>query len=469
MHEYGFLALIPPLVVIVFALWMRRSFEPLLIGCVVGYAMIAWHGANGSIGEMFAAFPANMIGPGDGDDPIGLYKIMMDEANVWVILVCGLYGSLIYLLLKSGSIHAFGQWMLQYAKDRRSAKVISWLLGLIVFIDDYMSALSVGVTMRKITDRYNISREMLALLVNTMAAPLCLIVPLTTWTIYVGGLLEENQVVAEGDGLAGYWATIPYMFYAWAIVIIGLLVALDKFPLFKRMKLAEERAQATGQTSPDGSQKSTIQTEENNRATHWHFILPLLTLIGSTLLLDNDALKGVMLTIVLTMGYYWFSKLQPFDEMADGIWEGFNTMVFALAILMMSYLLKDVNDQMGLTQYVIDAVKPFLPAQLLPVGVFISMGIIAALTASNWGLYAVAIPIVVPLAQVLGADVWLTVAALVSAGGFGSQTCFYSDTTVLTTNSTECHPIELMFTQLPYTLTAAGIASVLFVVFGYML
>lgn len=468
MHEYGILALVPPLVVIVAALWMRRSFEPLLLGCLVGYGMIAYHDsfalvakgeASGTFDAMFQAFPTNFID--------GLMKVMKDEANVWVILVCGLLGSVLYLMINSGSIYTFGNWVLQYVKSRKSAMLMSWFLGLFVFIDDYMSALTVGNTMRKISDRFRISREMLAFMINSMAAPLCLIVPLTTWTVYVGGLLKEANWATSDKGLPEYWIMIPFMYYGWTIVIIALLVALGWFPLLGKMKKAEARVETSDEFSPPGSPKADVLPSGTN-TTHWHFILPLLVLVGATLWFDNDALKGAMATIVFTIGYYYLTKVHPYDEMGDGIWLGFNTMVFALAILMVSYILKEVNATMGLTEYVIDSVKPYISPQLLPVIIFISMGVIATLTASNWGLYAVAIPIIIPLSVATGAHTWLCLAALVSAGGLGSQLCFYSDTSVLTTTSAEVHPIEMMWTQLPYVGIAAGISSILFIVTGYM-
>jgi tetracycline resistance efflux pump len=465
MSEFGAMSLIPPLVVVVAALWMRRSLEPLILGCLVGYGMIAWRTPNEEASNVLGV--KNVFFDTIDNFIAGLYKVMTDEANVWVILVCGFLGSVIYLLINSGSIYAFGDWATKYVKSRKSALLMSWILGVIIFIDDYMSALAVGNTMRKITDKYKISREMLSFMVNSMAAPLCLIVPLSTWTVFVGGLLEENKIVSEGDGLGGYWETIPFMFYGWVIVFIALGVAMGWIPLLGKMKKAEMRAAATGQTSPDGSPLSEIQTMGKN-TTHWHFILPIVVLIAATLFFDNDALKGAIVCIIFTIVYYMISKVQPFNEMGDGVWAGFNTMVFALAILMASYVLKEVNAAMGLTEYVIEGVKPYISSHYLPVIVFLSMGVIAVLTASNWGLYAVAIPIVVPLAQSIGADVWLTIAALVSAGGVGSQLCFYSDTCVLTTTSTECESQEMMWAQMPYVLAAAVISSVLFIAAAYM-
>ena len=144
-------------------------------------------------------------------------------------------------------------------------------------------------------------------------------------------------------------------------------------------------------------------------------------------------------------------------------------MVYALAILMMSYVLKDVNDKMGLTQYVLNAVSPYVSKELLPVIVFASLSLISVTTGSSWGLYAVAIPIVVPLAQHLGSNVLVNCGAVVSAGVFGANACLYSDATVLTSQSTENSNLDNGIAQLPYAFFAFGLSCIAYLCFGYFM
>ena len=442
----GIYTLIPPLVVVLFGIWTRRAFEPLLIGCLVGFVMIAP-----------TAFPGNFVD--------ALKKTLQSEDMVWVILVCGMYGSLIQLIIKSGSVMAFGDYILRYVKTRRTALVATWFMGLFIFIDDYMSALATGVTMRKVTDTYKVSREMLAFMVNATAAPMCLLIPMSTWSIYGGSLLETNKIVEKGHAFEGFLNTIPFMFYPWAITIIALLVALGYFPLIGKLKIAEQNAFNTP------SVKTIIETTDNknlsNKTNPIHFLLPLSILITATLWLDKDALKGVLVGVSFTFFYYWLTRVMTFAEISDGIFEGFKSMIEALAILTMSYVLKKVGDEMGLTPYVIESVKPFLSKGMLPVVVFLALSFISYTTASSWGLYAVAIPIVIPLAQAIGANVWLSLAAVFSSGGFGSQASFFSDVTVLTSNSTECPNVQLSFAQFPYSIISLIIAALLFLVCGF--
>ena len=442
----GIYTLIPPLVVVLFGIWTRRAFEPLLIGCLVGFVMIAP-----------TAFPGNFVD--------ALKKTLQSEDMVWVILVCGMYGSLIQLIIKSGSVMAFGDYILRYVKTRRTALVATWFMGLFIFIDDYMSALATGVTMRKVTDTYKVSREMLAFMVNATAAPVCLLIPMSTWSIYGGSLLETNKIVEKGHAFEGFLNTIPFMFYPWAITIIALLVALGYFPLIGKLKIAEQNAFNTPSVKP------IIETSDNknlsNKTNPIHFLLPLSILITATLWLDKDALKGVLVGVSFTFFYYWLTRVMTFAEISDGIFEGFKSMIEALAILTMSYVLKKVGDEMGLTPYVIESVKPFLSKGMLPVVVFLALSFISYTTASSWGLYAVAIPIVIPLAQAIGANVWLSLAAVFSSGGFGSQASFFSDVTVLTSNSTECPNVQLSFAQFPYSIISLIVATLLFLVCGF--
>lgn len=446
------LCLVPPLVVVSLAIVIRRAFEPLLIGCLVGFVLI-----NPT------AFPGNFVK--------ALTETLQEEDMVWVILVCGFYGSLIHLIIQSGGVFAFGTYVLKYVKNRRQALLATWLLGIFIFIDDYMSALATGVTMRKITDNYRISRVMLAFLVNATAAPVCLLIPMSTWSIYAGKLLESNHVVAKNGGFNGFLHTLPFMFYPWIVVLMALLVALGVVPLFPKLKKAEIKA-AEGDLSIQTVAKHTAPEEvelTERKGKPVYFFLPLAFLIGATLWLDKDALQGVLAGLAFTFFYYWFSRIMPFTALTDGVFEGFKTMVFALAILTMSYILKRVGDEMGLTPFVIASVKDFLSRGALPAVIFVVLSFISYTTASSWGLYAVAIPIVIPLAQALQANIWVTLAAVLSSGGFGSHASFYSDVTILTASSTEADNMELSFAALPFNILALALAALLFLLAGIYL
>lgn len=198
---FGWLSIIPPLVVILVSILLRSSFEGLLIGCIVGFIMIdGWGFFDGFISS--------------------LYAVMTDEDTVWVIVVCGLYGSIMALMIRSGGAKKFGERMLERIKTKRQALMGTWFLGIFVFIDDYLSALTTGITMRNVTDKFKIPREYLAYIVNTLSPPLCVIVPISTWTLFIGVQLEESGFAAAGEGLKTYFSVIPFVAYGWVSVLM---------------------------------------------------------------------------------------------------------------------------------------------------------------------------------------------------------------------------------------------------------
>ncbi|WP_183572938.1 Na+/H+ antiporter NhaC family protein [Mucilaginibacter sp. X5P1] len=454
---YGAIALIPPAVVIILAIKQRTSFEPLLIGCLVGYAIIGYHEHTNFFTNFVNSFE----------------KVMGNSDSVWVILVCGLYGSLIGLMVRSGGTFKFGEWALKRIKTEKGALMGAWGMGLFIFLDDYLSALTVGLSMRKITDAFKIPREKLAYIVNTTAPPWCVVVPISTWTIFIGNILETSHVAPKGQGLSTYWKMIPYVCYGYVSVLIIPLFIYGVLPWFGKLKQADIRAQETGQlTASEFNDTATMDITAMNPAKSSkiiYFLLPIVVLLAATIFFDIDALKGVMVAVAFTFVYYLVIKVGTFRQLSETLFGGFNSMIYALAILMMSYVLKDVNDKMGLTQYVLHSASPYLNKEFLPVIIFASLSIISVTTGSSWGLYAIAIPLVVPLAQHFGSNVLLNCGAVISAGVFGANACLYSDATVLTAQSTECNNLDHGLSQLPYALIAFSISALVYVLLGYVI
>jgi tetracycline resistance efflux pump len=452
---YGAIALIPPAVVIILAIKQKTSFEPLLIGCLVGYAIIGFHDKSNFFTNFVDSFKS----------------VMGDKDSVWVILVCGLYGSLIGLMIRSGGTLKFGEWALTKIKTKRGALMGAWGLGLFIFLDDYMSALTVGFSMKKITDAFKIPREKLAYIVNTTAAPWCVVVPLSTWTIFVGNILETSHVAPKGQGLVTYWKMIPFVSYGYVSVLIIPLFIYGILPWFGKLKKADIRAEETGQlVASEFNDVAVLDVSPMNPAKPSkliYFLIPMVVLLVATIYLDKDALKGVMVAVAFTFLYYLIIKVGTFKQLSETMFGGFGSMLYALAILMMSYVLKDVNDKMGLTQYVLHAASPYLNKEFLPVIVFVSLSVIAVTTGSSWGLYAIAIPLVVPLAQHFGSNVLLNCGAVISAGVFGANACLYSDATVLTAQSTECNNLDHGLSQLPYATIAFCLSSVVYIIMGF--
>jgi tetracycline resistance efflux pump len=446
--DYGAISLIPTFVVLALAIWSHRTIESVIAGAIVAFIIT-------SQGNFLSALSEAAL------------TVMQDENTGWVLLVCGLYGSFIALLVKGGGAQAFGDLVTRYVKGKKGSLMWTWALGLVIFLDDYLNSLTVSSSMKNVTDKYRTSREMLAYVVDSTAAPICLIIPISTWAVYFAGLMEKNGVAPQGEGINVFIQSIPYMFYPFVAVTIVPLVILGVIPLMGRMKVAEARAEATGQVIPPGSEHiqmdDTYEGGNGEKASLSLFFLPIAALIFFTVWFDIDVLMGVMAGILITLVQYFAKGVLKPTEMFDTLLDGLKVMVPVLTILVSVFIFIEANNAIGLTEYVIRTVAPYMTAQTLPVLTFVTMAFISFTTGSNWGVFAIAIPVVFPLAQEVGVSVPLMAGALFSASGFGSQACFYSDSTVLTAQGAGCAPYEHAITQLPYALIAAGISAVGFV------
>jgi tetracycline resistance efflux pump len=453
--DYGFLSLVPTLVVLLIALTTKRTIEALLGGSIVGFIII-------SQGNFFQNFADTGL------------RVMADPTIGWIILVCGLFGSIIAMLVRSGGALAFGNFVVRFVKNRSGALVVTWLLGIVVFIDDYLNAITVGSVMQKVTDRFKISREMLAYVVDSTGATVCILIPFSTWSIFVAGLIDDANLDFGGTGLSIYISAIPFMFYAWVAILVVPLVAIKIIPALFAMKKAEDRAINTGQTIPTGSEnegiaKNDVIESQRNNPKFYNFFIPLLSLIFFTIYFDIDAYKGVLIATAITIILYSIQRMMSVAEIFDTAIEGFKSMIYPLAIVVSSFILKDVNDSLHLTEYVINGVKPIISPAFLPALIFIVLAAIAFSTGSFWGLFAISLPIIIPLAIQMDVNLSLAIGSVISAGAFGSHACFYADATVLSAKGSGCKSVDHAITQLPYVLISAAIATVLFIIAGFLI
>ena len=437
--EPGLSSLLPAAVAVVTALSTRRPIESLLAGVLSGLLLLDPGAAVSNFSDI-------------------LLSVMMDETIAWVIIVCGLMGSLIALVMRVGAANAFSRSLAARAKDGNSALLYTWLLGLLIFIDDYLNALAVGAAMRKVTDKYRVSREKLAYVVDSTAAPICVLLPVSTWAVFFAGVLESAEVAAPGEGIALYVSGIPYMLYAWFAACLVPLVALGKLPDLGAMKAAETAAK-------EGSAAPVQELEEkpSDNARHarvYHFLLPIIALLGFSIWYDLDVQLGVIVAVAFTVLLFGVQGLMSWTETLDTVMDGIKLMVPALSIVVVAFMFKEVSDRLGMALYVIESVTPYMTPVSLPVMVFITMALISFASGSSWGVFAIAIPIVMPLAASVGVSAPLAIGALISASAFGSHACFYSDATVLAAQGSGCGVMEHALTQLPYALIAATLTAV---------
>ena len=435
------LVLLPAVITVCVAVVSRRPIESLLAGILVGLLM---------------------LGPTTALDQFSstLLEVMMSETIAWVIIVCGLMGSLIMLLLRAGSVDAFSAALAAKAKSSKSALMYTWLLGIIVFIDDYLNALAVGAAMRKVTDQFGVSREKLAYVVDSTAAPICVLVPISTWAVFYASLFQESGFAEPGQGMELYISAIPYMIYPIVAVLLVPLVALEIIPAFGPMKAAELRSAQSPLRQP-----ATLTDEDNTpdpdrEVRLYHFLLPLATLFGFTLWYELDVQIGVIASVTLTILLFGAHRLLAWTEMFDAVLDGIKMMLPALTIVVIAFVFKEVNDQLGLPNFVIANIAPLMTPLLFPVITFLTMALISFATGSSWGVFAIAIPIILPLATSVGVSIPLAIGALLSASAFGSHACFYSDATVLAAQGSGCDVIDHALTQIPYALIAAAMSCI---------
>ena len=440
--DYGFITLLPTILVLGLALWSRRTLESVLAGALAAFFIME------GLGFLDAMAQATLA-------------TLMTEDVAWVMLVCGLYGGFIALLVKGGGSYALGRALISRIETKRGGLLATWSLGLVIFLDDYLNSLTVGATMKAVTDRFRTSRAMLAYVVDSTAAPLCLLVPLSSWGAYFASLLEQNGVAAEGQGIAVFIETIPYLFYPMVALLIVPLVAVGVIPLVGPMRRAEELAERTGDLG--ASEDQALAVEENARGGMSVFFLPMIAMVLFTVFPSVDLLRGVIAGILFTFAYYALWRVMPILEVFDTCIEGIKSMVPVLAMLLTLFVFVEANDRLGLTPYVIDAVSPFMTAGMLPVVVFVTVSALSFTTGSNWGVIAITMPIAFPLAQTFDVSIPLVMAALFSASAFGSQACFYSDSTVLSAQGAGCTTHQHAVTQLPYALLGAAVAAMLFI------
>lgn len=370
-ESWGMLSLLPTLLVLVTAVVSRRPFESMIAGCVAGLVMLN---------------PFDLVSP--FADNISL--VLGNETIIWVVLVCGLMGGLIQLLEISGCLDGFNEWLQKIIKSRRQSLLATFGLGVVVFIDDYLNCLAVSTSVKKLTDVYNVSREKLAYIVDSTAAPICIIVPISTWAVFFAGLLEENGVAKDGDGLTLYISAIPFMAYAWFALIIVFLVAYGILGDWGPMKKAEARAKA-GNPVPEAFKKeelvSHVQAKRtlSFKANIANFAFPMLLLIVSTIYFEIDLLRGALFTCFVTIILYWVQGILNFETQVEAIFKGFKVMLYPLSTVIGGFFLKEVNDSLGMTTYVIDSITPYMTIIIFPAVIFAVMAFLTFATSSSWG------------------------------------------------------------------------------------
>ena len=446
--DYGLISLVPVLVVIVSAIITKRALEPLILGTLVGFVILAKE-------NFVVAYLDSLYGE-------------LGESSYYIIIF-GLFGIYIHLLEKANAISGFTKVGLRFAKNKKKAAFLAWIMGIVFFLDNYFSILGAGISNREIADKNKMSREMFSFAVNAVACCTCVLVPLSLWGVFMSGQIETTLGIDTGMGLSEIVKSIPFMFFAWVLLVFVLLYQFRIIKPFGPMKKAEERTETTGAVLPEdlAAQAPANSDEDEKTVNILNFIIPMASLIAVTLI-TQELTYGLIVGIVLCFILYIAQKLITAAEAFDAICKGFEEMFVVTALVISAFVLQNANDELGLAPFVVNSVVNVISAPLLPVIAFVLLMVLGFVTGSFWGMAAVCFPIMLPLAQALDANIYLTIGAVIAGCAAGSATCFYGDSVTLTCGLTKIRNIDYLRNALPMLIPPIVVTVIIYIAAGFI-
>lgn len=455
--NFGILTLLPAFLVIVTAIWSKRTTEALLVGITTSYIIIAFHTGESVITLLTDSF----------------FSVLTDYDTIWLVIVCGLFGSMIAILNEAHGTHAIADFLGKICKSAKSTLLVSWILGIIIFVDDYMNIMTISACTKKLADKRNVPREALSYVIDSTGAPVCVLLPFSTWAIFFAGVFYEQESVrnlALGNAIQTYIHIIPYIFYAIAAVIVVPMFILGVIPKIGMMKHAYKRVEETGMVYSEASAHLNSEYDEKTSAKDSNimdFIIPIAVMI-IVQLISEDMFIAIVASILVSAILFIPRKKISGNRFCDLWVKGFADTIPALAILVMALFMRQASADLNLPAYVVDLVQPYVSVHTYPFIAFVVVALLGFITGSNWGIPAVCAPIIIPLGAAVHANLLLIMAAIVSGGTFCSHACFYSDATVITSNACDMENIDHVYSQIPYAMIAFLIACVCFLIAGFV-
>lgn len=447
----GIISCIPIAVLIIGLLITKRMAEMMILSSLVGAVLVYGKGFFGGwIGMM--------------------YSTLANESYDFLLFILLGFGAMIKLFETSGAFLGFTNIISKVAKGRKSAMVATWLMGIVMFVDDYLNVLAVSSSMKTLTDKYNIPREHLAYGANSMGACVCVLIPVTSWAAFAVGCMGDQNL-----GLSDYCQALPFMFFPIFAILICLLVAVGVIPKVGMLKKAYERVDAGGPVLVKEDTGASIinmssEDEEGKEAIRpgspWFFIIPILVMIIVMMICGQDVISGIIAAIATQGVLYIASKKMSLTDFVNGLLEGVGSMAGLAFVICFGYMLGIANSELGFSEFVINGLSTFMTPAILPAFVFVIVGLVTFAAASFWILIMLTVPIFVPLALNMGIDPALVIAAIMSGVAFGSKFCFYSDAVFMTSAGTGVSNMTQIKVVAPYVLGAAALAIIAFLITG---
>lgn len=433
---------IPLLILILGALYTRRIMEPACLASVVAVMMLYGKDmVNGYIEKM--------------------YQVLADPSFQLLAIVGIGFTGISALADASGAMVGFRHILEKRCKTQHITSFYTWLLGGIVFIDDYLNALAVSASMKGISDKMRIPREHLAYTVNCMGACVCVMLPFSSWAAFAVGCAGQQNM-----GMKEYIGAIPFMFYPICAILISLLLGLGAIPKIGELKRAYERVEKGGPVL-ESDEKEKRRAEKESSA--WNFVIPMAALVIGMMVFGKNIVAGMLLSLVCMFVLYCGQKILNVTEFFDVFLDGCSQMMPMLITIFVTFIMEKCTEEIGFTEFLTNFMSRRVPAGLIPVMAFLSVACITFFAASFWTLIVIAFPIFLPMAVSVGVSPSLVMGAIMSGVALGSQACLYSDAIFMVSAGTGV-PNDTQFrVVLPYVLCGGIPATLLFVVAGFIL
>ena len=472
-----FWALVPPLVAIILALITKEAYSSLFIGIVLGALMSAGCSFYGTVDNVAIA---------------GISDAIAGNAGILLFLV--ILGIVVALVNKSGASRAFGKWAESHIKTKTGAYLATFLLGVLIFIDDYFNCLTVGSVMSPVTDSKKISRVKLAYLIDATAAPVCMIAPISSWAAAVSGCVDSQNY----SGIQLFIKAIPYNFYSILTLVFIVTISIMQFD-YGKMKQFEIKAQETGDLSSltlSDEEERTLRVdgpEQPPKGKLLDLIIPIVILIAFSVwgLLKNgyenlegpgsfaDAFSstdatiglpwGSLLALVVIILYLIIRKVISFQEAMECVPKGFIAMVPAMTILTLATSLKCMTNNLEASAFVQGVMSNAQGLQwMLPAIVFVVACLVSFATGTSWGTFGILIPIVSAIFPETSGLFFVGISACLAGAVCGDHCSPISDTTIMSSAGAHCNHINHVETQLPYAITVAIISFVCYIFAGVL-
>jgi len=467
----SFFALTPPIIAIALALITKEVYSSLFIGIVSGALLVSGYSVTGTLNTIFTD---------------GIISCLSDSWNVGILVFLVILGTMVQLMNSTGGSKAFGDYAASKIKTRVGAQLVTILLGVLIFIDDYFNCLTVGSVMKPVTDKHKISRAKLAYLIDSTAAPVCIIAPISSWAAAVSGFVDGE------NGLSLFIRTIPYNFYALFTILMMIMIVTMKFDFGQMADFEYEAMHQKDMSSLDSDKTRDDDTSAQNGKIV-DMLFPIFALIifctigmaytGGffegidfvTAISNSDASVGLVLgsfiALVITIFFYVVRGVLEFNKCMECLPEGFKQMVPAILILTLAWSLKGMTDMLGAATFVESVVRNsaggfmnFMPCIIFVIAIFLAFA-----TGTSWGTFGILIPIVVALFQHTDYTLMIISMSACMAGAVCGDHCSpISDTTIMSSAGASCNHLNHVVTQLPYAMLVASISFVLYLIAGFV-